>query len=105
MKEDFLSSGTNESCQFLQFLNMNDLKMFDTFSKIQEVNLNHLRKIKFRLMNAIEKWNETSECILSDDDIESLLKQSKIADNITNEYAQWAQLKQIKVKVKHFNFS
>ena len=70
---------------------MNDLKMFDTFSKIQEVNLNHLRKIKFRLMNAIEKWNETSECILSDDDIESLLKQSKIADNIiTNEYAQWA---------------
>ena len=31
------------------------------------------------------------ECILSDDDIESLLKQSKIADNIiTNEYAQWA---------------
>ena len=63
MKEDYLSSGTNESCQFLQFLNMNDLKMFDTFSKIQEVNLNHLRKIKFRLMNAIEKWNETSECI------------------------------------------
>jgi hypothetical protein len=85
---------------------MNDLKMFDTFSKIQEVNLNHLGKIKFRLMNAIEKWNETSECILSDDDIESLLKQSKIADNIiTNEYAQWAQLKQIEVKVKHFNFS
>ena len=105
MKEDYLSSGTNESCQFLQFLNMNDLKMFDTFSKIQEVNLNHLRKIKFRLMNAIEKWNETSECILSDDDIESLLKQSKIADNITNEYAQWAQLKQIEVKVEHFNFS
>nr|CAH0102000.1 unnamed protein product [Daphnia galeata] len=78
---------------------MNDLKMFDTFSKIQEVNLNHLGKIKFRLMNAIEKWNETSECILSEDDIESLLKQSKIADNIiTNEYAQWAQLKQIEVK-------
>ena len=45
------------------------------------------------------------ECILSDDDIESLLKQSKIADNITNEYAQWAKLKQIEVKVKHFNFS
>ena len=85
---------------------MNDLKMFDTFSEIQEVNLNHLGKIKFRLMNAIEKWNETSECILSDDDIESLLKQSKIADNIiTNEYVQWAQLKQIEVKVKHFNFS
>jgi|688.fasta_scaffold1025496_2 hypothetical protein len=52
-------------------------------------------------MNALAKWKETSEYILYDDDIESLLKQGKIADKITNEYDQWAQLKQIEVKVKH----
>ena len=35
--------------------------MIDTFSKIQEGNLNDLGKIKFRFITALAKWNETNE--------------------------------------------